>query len=295
LFSKIIRSWIALFLLICSGSAIAAESLILTAPPRESAAAGQKLYGPLAKALSNLLGQPVTYVHPKTWISYSIDMRKGKYDIVFDGPQFESWRIAHQNAVPLARLPGFLQFYVAVSDPKITSMEQLIAKRVCAISSPNLTSLVVLDQFRDPARQPIMVNVKGGMPGIYKAQTSGKCVAAIYRTNFYNGHLTDDQKQGLHILFTSAKIPNQGFSAGSKLSQAQVSKLSDYMLSGKSDPVLMPIVKRFSKNATGLIGANAAEYKGYNALLEDNVWGWSPNPIWEHLADPGKSPQKAQQ
>ncbi|MGD8644542.1 MAG: phosphate/phosphonate ABC transporter substrate-binding protein, partial [Chromatiales bacterium] len=39
-------------------SGVAQEQLILTAPPRESPEAGERMYGPLARQLTELLGRP---------------------------------------------------------------------------------------------------------------------------------------------------------------------------------------------------------------------------------------------
>ena len=72
-----------------------ARNLILSAPPRETAEAGMKIYGPIAQHLSKLLGVIVTYKHPGNWMTYQHEMRDDKYDIIFDGPHFISWREKH--------------------------------------------------------------------------------------------------------------------------------------------------------------------------------------------------------
>ena len=69
--------------------------LILTSPPRESAARGEELYGPLAQLLTVQLGQSVVYERARDWIEYSTRMKQDKYDIVFDGPHFAAWRMKH--------------------------------------------------------------------------------------------------------------------------------------------------------------------------------------------------------
>jgi len=68
----------------------AQAELVLSAPPRESFKAGNKLYGPLAEHLTKLLGQKVTYKHPENWLHYQRELRNDVYDIVFDGPHFIS-------------------------------------------------------------------------------------------------------------------------------------------------------------------------------------------------------------
>ncbi|KPJ93231.1 MAG: hypothetical protein AMJ53_07800, partial [Gammaproteobacteria bacterium SG8_11] len=75
----------------CCVSLTVKADLILSAPPRELPEAGLKLYGPLASHLSELLGEKVIYQHPNNWLEYQRDLRRGVYDIVFDGPHFVSW------------------------------------------------------------------------------------------------------------------------------------------------------------------------------------------------------------
>ena len=67
----------------------------MTSPPRESAARGEELYGPLAQLLTVQLGQSVVYERARDWIEYSTRMKQDKYDIVFDGPHFAAWRMKH--------------------------------------------------------------------------------------------------------------------------------------------------------------------------------------------------------
>ena len=62
-----IQNFIFILLLFLSSS-IAVADLVLTAPPRENAAKGQELYGPIADELTKLLGEKVIYQQPKSWL-----------------------------------------------------------------------------------------------------------------------------------------------------------------------------------------------------------------------------------
>ena len=79
--------FLLLFLFACSS---VRADLVLTVPPREDFDKGYIQYGPLAEYLSDVIGEKVTYKHPKGWLYYQRDMRANKYDIVFDGPHFMS-------------------------------------------------------------------------------------------------------------------------------------------------------------------------------------------------------------
>jgi ABC-type phosphate/phosphonate transport system substrate-binding protein len=272
------KGWgvVLLCLLFMAGPSFAAD-LILTAPPRENLVAGKKLYGPLAKHISELIGSRVVYQHPSNWLNYQREMRDNKYDIIFDGPHFISWRIAHLKNDVLVKLPGTLEFYLvsAADDNKTNSLDDLIGKKICGISPPNLSTLTVLDKFRNPVRQPVIVGIKGGMPKVLQSFNNGKCKAAVLRTTFYKKKLKQKQRDKLKILFHSAPLPNQGISVSQRLSAAAKNKLLRSLTLGDGTKISQAIVKRFGgKNAKAFIPAKNDEYAGHNMFLEGIIFGW---------------------
>ena len=130
-------------LLALAGYSVAAD-MILSAPPRESVDAGEKLYAPLAKHVSELIGATVIYQHPGNWLNYQRNMRSDKYDIIFDDPHFISWRIAHIKNDVLVKLSGTMKFYLVAnkSDETIHSLNNLVGQTICAIPSPDRQSVV---------------------------------------------------------------------------------------------------------------------------------------------------------
>lgn len=261
---------------IFAGPALAAD-LILTAPPRESVEAGKKIYEPLAKHISKLIGARIVYQHPRNWLNYQRDMRDNKYDIVFDGPHFISWRIAHLNHDVLVKLPGQLEFYLVINkdDKTINSLDDLIGQKICGISPPNLSTLTILDRFRNPVRQPVITGIKGGMGKVYKAFIGGKCKAAVLRTTFFKKKLKQEQRDKLNILFHSPPLPNQAISVGQRLDASAKNKILQSLTLGDGAKISDAIVKRFGgKKAKSFIPAKNAEYSGHNMLLEGVIFGW---------------------
>ena len=251
--------------------------LVFTAPPRESKQAGEEQYGPLAEYFSGQLGQPVKYEHPGNWLTYQSNMRTGKYDIVFDGPHFAAWRQVHLQHDMLVKLPGYLQFYLLAraGDNKINSPKDLIGKKICGISPPNLSTLSMLAIYRNPVRQPIIKGIKGGMGKVHKTFVSGKCEAMVLRTTFYHKKLKPEQREKLKIIYTTERMPQQVISAGERVSRTEKQKLQNYLLkSQKGQQALMPTLKRFGGKAKSFIPANNEEYQGYNMLLEGVIFGW---------------------
>ena len=264
-------------LLLMMTGPVFATDLVLTAPPRESVAAGNKLYQPLAKHISKLIGAKVIYQHPRNWLNYQRELRDNKYDIIFDGPHFISWRIAHQKHDVLVKLPGQLDFFLITNkdDKTINSLDDLIAKKICGISPPNLSTLTVIDRFRNPVRQPVIVGIKGGMGKVYQAFINGKCKAAVLRTPFYKKKLQQEQRDKLKILFHSTPLPNQGISVSQRLSASAKNKILQSLTIGDGIKISHPIVKRFAgKKAKSFMPAKNSEYAGHNMLLEGVIFGW---------------------
>lgn len=254
-----------------------AANLILTGPPRESAKDGEKLYGPLARHIGELTGHNIVYKHPENWLKYQRDMKRGKFDIVFDGPHFASWRIKHLNHTAVAKLPGTLQFHlVAMADnDRINISKDMGGKKVCAIPPPNLSAMLMLTRLDLDAREPIIKAAKGGMKGVYKGLKSGRCETAMLRSSFYNKKLNEQQRSELKIIYSSPILPNQVITVGKRIQHADLKKITESLTKGEGIIASQNIVKRFvGKQAKALVEVQENEYTGYRVLLEDVVMGW---------------------
>jgi ABC-type phosphate/phosphonate transport system substrate-binding protein len=272
-----ITRWFTAGLLFFLANTVLAQGLIMTAPPREKPEAGAKLYGPLAAHLQQLLGTPVTYRHPGNWLNYQRDMRDDKYDIVFDGPHFAAWRIAHLNSNVAVKLPGTLEFYLltGADNQSVQTTDDLIGKKICGISPPNLSTLSVLAAFDNPVRQPVILGIKGGMGAVYKRFVSGGCDAMVLRDTFYKKKLNDEQRAKLKIIYRPKPLPNQVITTSSRISAAQRQKIVQSLTNGPGQAAADGVVKRFGgKKTKSFVPGNLAEYTGHNVLLEGVIFGW---------------------
>lgn len=254
-----------------------ANNLILTAPPRESAENGEKIYQPIAAYLSKVLGTPVAYKHPGNWLQYQHDMRGDKYDIVFDGPHFTSWRAAHLNHKVLMKLPGKLKFYAVASanNAEINEMTDMKGREFCGISPPNLSSLSFINGIKNPVLQPKVKGIHGGMDKVYEAFNAGQCNVAVLRNVFYEKKLSKEQREKLKVIFTSKDMPNQAISVSTRISAEQQKKIRSLFSSQEGIRASQALITRFGeKGATGFVTANNDEYQGYNSLLEGVIFGW---------------------
>jgi len=249
--------------------------LIFSAPPREKPDIGQNIYGPIAESLSVMLGEKVTYKHPRDWLSYSMKMRRGDYDLIFDGPQFASWRMTHIQHVPLVRLKGHLGFFIITKkDSGLNNIQDLIAKKICGLASPNLATISMLRQFKNPVRQPLFVETKGGMKGVFNKLKSGKCVAAVMRDGFFKNKLPDDVRAQYKIIWKSIRMPNQTITASKKIPAQLREQIVASLTTEKGAKGASSLFKRFSKKSKQFIVSKETEYNELNMLLEGVVWGW---------------------
>lgn len=264
---------LSLWFLLIPGTVFA--ELILSAPPRESAEQGKRMYEPLAKYIGDLVGEQVTYAQPLDWLQYSSDMRSGKYDIVFDGPHFAAWRIKHLNHTPLVKLPGTLDFIVIArwDDKRINKLRDLVALPVCGLPSPNLGTTMVMAQFVNPVTQPDIHEAKGGFDDVVATFAASKCRAAIVRDTVFK-KLTDMDKRQFKIIFKSPSFPNQTVTVSDRIQPKMREKLVAAMAVKKGFAPAEILFAEVSKNARFFIPAQIAEYQGMETLLEGVVWGW---------------------
>ncbi len=249
--------------------------LILTAPPRESEEDGKLTFDPLAKLMTEVIGETVVYQQPHDWSEYSANMRAGKYDIVFDGPHFAAWRIKHLHHTPVAKLPGSLDFVVISrwDDKRINRMRDLASQKVCGLASPNLATVTVLSKFSNPVLQPEIVEIKGGFKDVIDALRDGKCRGAVTRDNAYK-KLTDEEKKIFRVIYKTPGFPNQTFTVGDRVSPQSREKLAAVLTAKKPLAEGERLFGQFSKNAKFFEAAKTAEFTDLESLLEGVVWGW---------------------
>jgi len=264
----------SLIMLILFSSPAFAVDLILSAPPRESKQAGEKLYEPIAKKLSEIVGQNVVYQHPKNWAEYATNMRNGRYDIVFDGPHFVAWRQKNLKHEPIVSLPGSLQFVVVTykTSKQLAKTRDLVGQKICGFPSPHLATDLVFDLFNNPVLQPNIVEVRGGQEKSFQAFKDGKCVATIMRTTLFK-RLPEKEKSKLKVVATTRELPNQSISISQRL-HSDAGKLTNFLTSKQGAMIADGLLSRYSRNNKEFIKANPNKFVGAADILEGVVWGW---------------------
>jgi ABC-type phosphate/phosphonate transport system substrate-binding protein len=249
-----------------------ANAIVFSAPPRETPEEGERLYGPIAAYLARQTGKRIVYRHPQNWLSYQTDMLKGNFDLVFDGPHFNSWRISNLKHNTLARLAEDHVFVVIVrkSAVQVRGLKDLAGKAVCAMNPPNLGTLAMQSQFDNPARQPVVATTTG-WTAIYDGVVSGRCVAGVLPVANLDRY--DRQRLMTRELFRSGVLPNQAFSAGPRITAEDQKKISAALIAPQGRVAVQQLLNAFASNA-GLVPARKEDYAGVDSYLKD-IWGFA--------------------
>jgi ABC-type phosphate/phosphonate transport system substrate-binding protein len=246
------------------------DALIFTAPPRETQDVAKETYQPVAAYLSQVIGKKVRYKYPGTWGVYRTEMLKGGYDIIFDGPHFNSYRMEKLSHNILVKIPERHEFVVIVKkDGKpFQNVRQMAGRTFCTHAPPNLGTLVLLSQFDNPSRQPVIINTKG-WDKIYEGVVAGKCVGGILPAlNLKNYDRTGQTR----IVFKTPAMPNQAFSAGPRVSLEDQARIAQALASAEATRPTEKL-RAVYKVGDSFSLANNQEYSGLAEYLR-NEWGY---------------------
>jgi ABC-type phosphate/phosphonate transport system substrate-binding protein len=251
----------------------ACAELIFSAPPRGPEADERATYEPLAQAMSNALGEEVRYVYPRDFNEYSFDMRKGRYDIVFDGPHFAQWRVTNLDHTILANLPEHLQFMVIapVTKTRINSLRDLVYETVCAQMTPQLGTLMLLQNYYERAVEP-QLNLVRGEDKVLAEFTSGKCTAAVLRDKTFL-KMSEADRAAYKVIYKTALAPNDAITTSKNVTAKQRTALVALLTNPETARAASPIFNRFSKKADAFDVADPEEFVGYEELLQLSL-GW---------------------
>jgi ABC-type phosphate/phosphonate transport system substrate-binding protein len=248
------------------------NELVLSAAPREDSTEAGTIFTPVAEYLSTVLGKKVVFKHAGNWGVYQGLMQKGAYDIVFDGPHFNSWRVDRVQHNVLAKVPGDHVFVVLVKkdNDKIRELKQLAGRTICGHAPPNLGTLTALNEFSNPARQPIIVNTDGWKE-IYQGLLANKCVAAVVPVKALEKIEKDTGRQ-TKIVFRGAALPDNAFSAGPRLSAQDQEKIARALLSPEGEKATSKLREKYAAGKSFSATSNK-EFAGLSSYLK-NEWGY---------------------
>ena len=247
------------------------NELVLSAAPREDEDESRALYGPLADHLSKALGKKVVFKPAGNWGAYQGLMQKGAYDLVFDGPHFNAWRIDRTQHNVLVKVPGEHVFVVVVrkENDKVREIRQLAGRTLCAHAPPNLGTLTALNEFDNPSRQPLIVNIDGWKE-IHQGLLAGKCVAAVLPLK----QLEQFEKTSAQtrIVFRGRTLPDNALSAGARIAAPDREKIVRALLSPEGELATAKLRQKYATGKNFAVASNQ-EFAGLSHYLQ-NEWGF---------------------
>ena len=244
---------------------LAGQEWILTAAPTESAAEQQALYAPIAARLAEVLGAKVVFRPAANWLVYSKDMAAGRYDLAFDDPHLGAWRVQRLGHTPLLRTSANVSFSLVVAqDSNIRSAAQLVGRTVCALPEPSLATMHLMQQFKNPARQPYVVE-QADWKGIAQGFREGKCVGAMLPDAYLGG------LNAARVLYRAAEFPGMTLSAGPRIDAAMQMKIAQALVRDSAGlKATQGLRERLQLGEFTF--ANTQDYAGLSAMLENSLY-----------------------
>jgi len=244
-----------------------AEEYIFTATPQWSAAKAGEVYQPIADYLSRVTGKKIVYVNSDNWLTYISEMQKDKYDLVFDGPHFGSWRIHKLKHVPLVKLPQphIWDVVIRADNINIKNVKSLAGRPICAHAPPNFGTLTLLSLFDNPARQPFIMQING-WKSAFDGVVQGKCMATILPLT--NLKQFDPEMKQVKLLYQHRPFPNQLFTASSRFSPEMHAKIIKALLSDEGKAATQKLMDEYAKGRS-LVLATKEEYADIELVLKN--------------------------
>lgn len=245
---------------------------IFSAPPHETATEDKTKYVPIAQYLSQVLDKKVVYKHPGSWDEYRKSMTQGKYDIVFDGAHFNDYRATILNHKIIVKAPDLHRFVVIVrkDNKHYRNIKQLVGRTICTQSPPDLSTLMLLKEFKNPVRQPSLVSTKGWQK-IYQGVQSGRCIAGILPMDSLQ-----KMDKGLiksTIVYRAKPMPNHAFSVGPRVKRIDRVKIAGALTAPEAFIPTSKLRQSYSINSKRFTLTTNKEYAGMAYYLKDQ-WGY---------------------
>src|SRR6266566_1124077 len=198
------------------------------AAPRGIRTEEKAIYEPLASYLTKATGTTIRVVYSDNWLSFRKALRDNTYDFVFGGPQFTSYSIAYNGHEPLVRFEESHTFLVIVSadERRFNSVADLAGRPSCLHPEPNFGTLLFMNEFANPARQPVAVTINGWKEA-YEGVVKHRCVAAVLPRNNFEKLNKEGQ---VRIIHTFKGAPNQAITASNGVPREIVQKIKAALL-----------------------------------------------------------------
>lgn len=245
------------------------RDLTLMVEPSHAQARLREVFEPLAKYLSQSLGQSVQLVTPRNYHFFWRDIRANvPVDLMFAEAAFTDYRAQRYGTLPLVQTEQSSAWSLLISDV-VTSAELdgLIGRRIVTMPSPSAGFMLLTELFQNPVSQPEILSAgtswRDGVEMIFADEAEAAIVPRALRDEYSN----------LRSIWESPEAPGPALSAAADLSPELRMRITEAMLNIHEDPAANEVLLELG--VTRFKPATMGDFDGNDALLR-NAYGFQP-------------------
>ena len=246
------------------------EPIVLGVEPMYGDRATLDAFTPLCEHLARRLARPCRVQTAPNYFAYWDMIRRGAdYNLVFESAHFTDYRVAKQKFTVLAKAPNAVTYSLVVSNrAPALDPRNLHGKLVATFGVPSLGAVRLNDMFRDPTRQPHLVEVATVDEGMRRL-LDGKVAGAFMPTPGIASFL--ERNRDIAVLFATEPFPHAAFSAAPTFDKKTRAALREALLEAHLDPQGFTAVR--AAGFPRFVPANASVYVGQSRALKA-YWGY---------------------
>lgn len=296
------RPWRALALaalalaVLPAGAAAEDGGYLLAVPPAlEGHEPPAGAYRALAEFLSVALAVPVRLEQPPNALAYQNGLIADRYDFLLDQAHIVGWRLATAGHEVIVGLRGEQRYAVlAPAQGVVRTLAQAAGRRSCIAASPSLPSMLLLAQFPNPLRQPLLQEMHTST-AVHGALIDGGCEIGVMRLVDYE-RAEARVPSTLTVLARFPALPPPALTAGQRVSDLHREQARMALFSPPGRAVLAPFLEAYG--ADDLTAVDPRHYLAYAALLSrERGFGEAlesaASPRLSRRADPSGRPTAA--
>lgn len=226
----------------------------------------QASFAPLANYLSGELGKSVRIEVRRNPLAHWRALAAGERPaMVLEDPHFADYRISRAGYRVAAIVKGTQSFRIAVGDFLLLDPVELAGRPVATLSPPSLSTMQLLNFYRDPVRIPRLVEAdsyKNAAARVFDASAVAAVLPAAALPDF----------PGLSDALALEELPEQALLVSPDVDEALFERIVVALLSADTESE----DGRKALEAMGVSGfdrGHAEAYEGLSRLLE-GTWGF---------------------
>lgn len=263
--TKILFSLAFIVLVVSFSFQVSAKEYSFIVQPNFKPDKMKAIYQPFVEYLKKETGATFNVTAEKSFLTYWIKMKKGKYDLIMDAAHFTDYRISHMGYQVLVKMPDTVSFsLITNSNELIFDEKELVGKKLITLPPPSLGSTRLVKMFPNPLKQPRITSTNSAVKAI-KAVQKGEYFAALVPTPMLN------QFKDVNTVRTTQPVPHMAISASSSIDKELQSKIRIALLKASGSEQGRKMLNGLS--ITSFKITTAKTYRGYEKLLS-GVWGY---------------------